>query len=586
MPTLSSTAGAGRGAETKVKKTIYDFHDSYVKLIEKALKSETRTKARPVSCTGADGNIDTEMMTNLNTSSFTVCARVRPLLPHDNSQQSGEFVATAARQVKISSSSSDDDNTTQKQKKPKITVFTPKITFRGQPKLEPKSFDFDHVFGSESTNEELAALTVEPLVQRAINGQVGVIFAYGQTGSGKTHSMNGVMDHLLRSPLLFNDGKSISFSYIEILGDYINDCLGPNDSLHSSQEMVSIGEMMDGRLVVRNIASHDVQTFTELSLLVEQAKSLRSTAATEKNSSSSRSHGIGIITCTDEETGIEGSLYVIDLAGSERSADTKGHDKERIAETKAINSSLSTLKDCIRARTIASKPGMGGSHVPYRRSKLTLLMKDVFDAGCKRLCSTVVLATVSPLASDCSHSANTLKYSSPFCDIQDSGGSGKAIKLQVDTADPVLWSNEQLLEWVMKMYPSLADPSSFVGVLSGVQICALPEKEYYSRVEHSGIVSSGCQSFTSLSKESKEEIGASRITYSADDSKNYSSAKELAKDLYLSIWTLMSDAKTRKRRKDGSIITMEDEENERLRCAAETKERARIWAEREKHLKS
>ena len=42
--------------------------------------------------------------------------------------------------------------------------------------------------------------------------------------------------------------------------------------------------------------------------------------------------------------------------------------------------------------------------------------------------------------------------------------------------------------------------------------------------------------------------------------------------------------KTRKRRKDGSIITMEDEENERLRIIAATEEKARLWAERDKHL--
>jgi hypothetical protein len=41
--------------------------------------------------------------------------------------------------------------------------------------------------------------------------------------------------------------------------------------------------------------------------------------------------------------------------------------------------------ECIRARTLAAKPAAPGGapnarpHVPYRRSKLTLLMKDVFD---------------------------------------------------------------------------------------------------------------------------------------------------------------------------------------------------------------
>ena len=50
-----------------------------------------------------------------------------------------------------------------------------------------------------------------------------------------------------------------------------------------------------------------------------------------------------------------------------------------MAETKQINLSLSNLKECIRARTMASEPGMGGIHVPYRRNKLTLLIKDVFE---------------------------------------------------------------------------------------------------------------------------------------------------------------------------------------------------------------
>eukprot|EP00959_Pyramimonas_sp_CCMP1952_P459460 9478298-Pyramimonas_sp.AAC.1 len=51
-------------------------------------------------------------------------------------------------------------------------------------------------------------------------------------------------------------------------------------------------------------------------------------------------------------------------------------------ETKKINLSLMALKDCIRARTLASAPGAAvGAHIPYRRSKLTTLLKDVFDPG-------------------------------------------------------------------------------------------------------------------------------------------------------------------------------------------------------------
>ena len=70
----------------------------------------------------------------------------------------------------------------------------------------------------------------------------------------------------------------------------------------------------------------------------------------------------------------DGLLYIIDLAGSERSDDSKGHSKALMDETKEINFSLMSLKECIRARTLASGSGGASIHVPYRRSKLTLLM--------------------------------------------------------------------------------------------------------------------------------------------------------------------------------------------------------------------
>lgn len=78
---------------------------------------------------------------------------------------------------------------------------------------------------------------------------------------------------------------------------------------------------------------------------------------------------------------------------------------------------LMSLKECVRARTRASKLGAASDtkcFVPYRRNKLTLLMKDVFDIGCRRLCSTVVIATVSALALDIPHTANTLSYAAPL----------------------------------------------------------------------------------------------------------------------------------------------------------------------------
>lgn len=52
-------------------------------------------------------------------------------------------------------------------------------------KGKAKTWEFDHIFGTSSTQEELFN-EVEPLVTSILDGYNVCIFAYGQTGSGKT----------------------------------------------------------------------------------------------------------------------------------------------------------------------------------------------------------------------------------------------------------------------------------------------------------------------------------------------------------------------------------------------------------------
>lgn len=94
-------------------------------------------------------------------------------------------------------------------------------------------------------------------------------------------------------------------------------------------------------------------------------------------------------------------MSLVDLAGSERGSDTKSHNRQRRTESSEINTSLLALKECIRA--------LGGSskHVPYRASKLTLILKDCFTSSLAR---TTMIATVSPGGSSADHTINTLRY--------------------------------------------------------------------------------------------------------------------------------------------------------------------------------
>ena len=56
-----------------------------------------------------------------------------------------------------------------------------------------RTYSFDKVFGSDSTQEDVYDAAVRPIVEEVLEGFNCTIFAYGQTGTGKTHTMEG--DH-------------------------------------------------------------------------------------------------------------------------------------------------------------------------------------------------------------------------------------------------------------------------------------------------------------------------------------------------------------------------------------------------------
>ena len=70
-------------------------------------------------------------------------------------------------------------------------------------------------------------------------------------------------------------------------------------------------------------------------------------------------------------------LNLVDLAGSER-VGRSGATGATLEEAKNINQSLSALGNCIHALT-----STGRSHIPYRDSKLTHLLKESIGGNCK-----------------------------------------------------------------------------------------------------------------------------------------------------------------------------------------------------------
>lgn len=89
------------------------------------------------------------------------------------------------------------------------------------------------------------------------------------------------------------------------------------------------------------------------------------------------------------------------MAGSERGADTQASQSQVRQEGGEINKSLLALKECIRGM------GMNKAHIPFRQSKLTLVLRDSFIG---RNAKTCMIATISPGLSSSENTANTLRY--------------------------------------------------------------------------------------------------------------------------------------------------------------------------------
>lgn len=100
---------------------------------------------------------------------------------------------------------------------------------------------------------------------------------------------------------------------------------------------------------------------------------------------------------------MSGRFSFIDLAGSERGADTSNASKATRLEGAEINTSLLALKEVIRALAT------GGSmtHIPFRGSKLTQVLKDSFVGENSRCC---MVACISPDIGNCEQTLNTLRY--------------------------------------------------------------------------------------------------------------------------------------------------------------------------------
>ncbi|KAF9652469.1 kinesin-domain-containing protein [Thelephora ganbajun] len=242
------------------------------------------------------------------------------------------------------------------------------------------TFPFSSCYDQDATQEDIYNDDVKPLLDVLHNGVTVTIFAYGVTSSGKTHTMQGsstqpgiiprVMHEILHRPHP-DPGKKLSFnvSYFEIYKDEVYDLLGDRETAPK----LPVRENDAGQIFVANLSSLPVSTEQEFQSIYSKASKARSVGATNLNRASSRSHAILTVEMNilDEERQktLTGKLVLVDLAGSENNKMT-GNDASRMAESAAINKSLSVLGQVVHALN------QGAFRIPYRNSKLTRILQD------------------------------------------------------------------------------------------------------------------------------------------------------------------------------------------------------------------
>ncbi|KAK6528881.1 hypothetical protein TWF694_004112 [Orbilia ellipsospora] len=300
---------------------------------------------------------------------------------------------------------------------------------------EGGDYYLDNVFAPRDSNVRVYESCCKRLVRRVMEGYHGTVFAYGMTGTGKTFSMQGTSENPGVIPLAVTDIFSfiretphreflLRVSYLEIYNEKIHDLLSPAQNsgtgvFGQNVEEIKLREDSKRGVYATPLKEEIVQSPTQLLRVIARGDLARKTGSTQFNARSSRSHAVVQIVVESRERIIGGgapldgkagssiggvrvsTLSLIDLAGSERAAETK----ERRQEGAHINKSLLTLGNVI-AR-LSQKDEKNKDHLPYRDSKLTRLLQPALSGS-----SLISILCTMASSTDANHgeSLNTLKF--------------------------------------------------------------------------------------------------------------------------------------------------------------------------------
>ena len=302
------------------------------------------------------------------------------------------------------------------------------------------------------TQLDIFRIVGEPIIKYALAGFNNCVFAYGQTGSGKTHTMTGnfeltedgefaeqtgliprlcrkLFETIEEKRAFQEDGIvktiDVQLNAIEIYNEQVRDLFWRSTPGRAKTSVLQVRMHPTEGAFVDQLTILHPKDWRDCIRKIDKGISERTTAATQMNDESSRSHSVFQIIVTQTETVHVRSddpderyskpvtykkvskINLVDLAGSER-AKKSGAAGQQLKEASNINQSLFTLKKVIDSLVINSKETNPKRHVaiPFRESTLTRLLSDSLGGNSK----TTMIACVSPHYDNQEETLLTLQY--------------------------------------------------------------------------------------------------------------------------------------------------------------------------------
>jgi len=265
--------------------------------------------------------------------------------------------------------------------------------------------------------EDVYSTVAEEIVENVIGGYNGTVFCYGQTGAGKTYTMSGnpaayqhrgivprAIAQIFREvDMRVEKEFTVRVSYLEIYNESMYDLLSSTPGAGPNLTVTTEG----GVTSVRGLSQVVVASEEEALAQFFQGESMRTTSEHVLNAASSRSHCVFTVHVEatnaggQQERAVCSKINLVDLAGSERSkkTDVRG---QTLKEASYINKSLTFLEQVVQALVKRA------SHVPYRQSKLTAVLRDALGGNNK----AAMVANVWPEPQNQEETLATLRFAS------------------------------------------------------------------------------------------------------------------------------------------------------------------------------